>query len=109
MTAISDEARKYVDLYKKSMDNYDTEGSITYGLRAENILEIMEDMARNEGEVKEVESLANEMIKSFEDHTHFHMLVDEEFETEIKRFMEDKIGNKSKKYYNEVEIKLTDN
>lgn len=71
------------------MDNYDTEGSITYGLRAENILKIMEDMARNEEDIKEVESLVNEMIKSFEDHTHFHMLVDKEFEMEIKRFIED--------------------
>ena len=38
MIEILDEAGKYVELYKKAMDNRDTEGSITYGLRANNIL-----------------------------------------------------------------------
>lgn len=88
MTEILDEAKKYVELYKKAMDNRDTEGSIIYGLQAKNILEIIDESPRDEEEHKDAISLANEIVKSFDDHVHFDRLVDEEFEIGIKRFKE---------------------
>ena len=66
MTERLDEAKKYVKLYKKSMNKYDTEGSIMYGLRAMNMLTVIDETAR-EDEAKEVESLANEMLAVFYD------------------------------------------
>lgn len=65
MTKRLDEAKKYVESYKESMDKHDTDGSIIYGLRAMNMLTVIEDTAID-GEAKEVESLANEMISAFD-------------------------------------------
>jgi len=60
MTERLDEVKKYVELYKESMDRHDSDTSIMYGLRAVNMLTVIEDTATGE-EAKEVESLANEM------------------------------------------------
>ena len=69
MTEILDEARKYVGLYKESMNRHDTEGSIMYGLRAMNILTLIEDTSRNKEEIKDAESVAKEMLSTFYDNT----------------------------------------
>ena len=63
MTERLDKARKYVELFKKSVNNGDTEGSIMYGLRAMNILTVIKDITKDEEEVKDIESLANEMLQ----------------------------------------------
>lgn len=98
MTERLDEAKKYIGLFK--IYGSRSKNADIYWSKAANILMLIDKFPRNEEEHKEAISLADEMVKSFGDNLHFHMLVDEEFETEIKRFMEDKIGNKSKRYYN---------
>ena len=70
MTERLDEARKYIELYKTAMNNGYTKRANMYGLRATSVLTEIYETTRNEEEVKDVVSLANEMIKSFEDHTH---------------------------------------
>ena len=57
-----DEARKYIGLYKIAINNGYKKRVNIYGLRATSILTDIYETARNEEEVKEVVSLANEML-----------------------------------------------
>ena len=65
MTERLDEARKYVESYKTAMNNGYTKRANIYGLRATSILTDIYETTRNEEEVKEVVSLANEMLSVF--------------------------------------------
>ncbi len=64
MTERLEKARKYVELFKTSVNNDDTEGSIMYGLRAMNILALINDITKDKEEAKEIESMANEMLQA---------------------------------------------
>ncbi len=65
MTERLDEARKYVELYKSAMNNGYTKRANMYGLRATSILTEIYETAINEEEVKNVISLANDMLSVF--------------------------------------------
>ncbi len=62
MTERLDEARKYIELYKTATNNGHTKRANMYGLRATNILTEIYETAINEEEVKDVVSLANDML-----------------------------------------------
>lgn len=64
MTERLDKAKKYVELYKESMNKHDTKGSIVYGSKALDILKVVDATVKKE-EVGELESLENEMISVF--------------------------------------------
>lgn len=85
MTERLDEAKKYIELFKISGSR--PKDSDIYWSKAANILMLIDKLPRNEEEHKEAISLADEMVKLFGD-LHFHRLVDEEFEIEIKKFKE---------------------
>ena len=65
MTERLDEARKYIELYKTAINNGHTKRANMYGLRATSILTEIYETARNEEEVKDVVSLANDMLSVF--------------------------------------------
>ena len=65
MTERLDDARKYIELYKTAMNNGYTKRANMYGLRATSILTEIYETARNEEEVKDVVSLANDMLSVF--------------------------------------------
>lgn len=65
MTKRLDEARKYVELYKTAMNNGYKKKANICALRATSILTDIYETTRNEEEVKEVVSLANEMLSVF--------------------------------------------
>lgn len=65
MTERLDEARKYIELYKKAMNNGYTKRANMYGLRATSILTEIYETTINEEEVKDVVSLANDMLSVF--------------------------------------------
>jgi len=85
MTERLDEARKYVELFKMSVNNGDTEGSIMNGLRAVNILTVINETARNKEESNEAELLANEMLSSHYDSLEYCQLA----QYNIERIEED--------------------
>ena len=62
MTERLDEARKYIGLYKTAMNNGYTKRANIYGLRATSILTEIYETTRNEEEVKDVVSLAKDML-----------------------------------------------
>lgn len=86
MTERLDEAKKYIELFKISGSR--SKNADIYWSKAADILMLTDKLPRNEEEHKEAISLADEMVKLFGDNLHFHRLVDEEFEMEIKRFKE---------------------
>lgn len=65
MTERLDEARKYIGLYRIAMNNGYTKRANVYGLRATSILTEIYETTRNEEEVKDVVSLANDMLSVF--------------------------------------------
>lgn len=65
MTERLDEARKYVELYKSAMNNGYIKRANIYGLRATSIFIDIYETARNEEEIKDVVSLANDMLSIF--------------------------------------------
>lgn len=65
MTERLDDARKYIELYKTAMNNGYTKRANMYGLRATSILTEIYETTRNEEEVKDVLSLANDMLSVF--------------------------------------------
>lgn len=65
MTERLDEARKYIELYKTAINNGYTKRANMYGLRATSILTEVYETAINEEEVKNVVSLANDMLSVF--------------------------------------------
>ena len=65
MTERLDEARKYVDLYKAAMNNGHTKKANMYMLQATSILTDIYETTKNEEEVKDVVSLANDMLSVF--------------------------------------------
>ena len=62
MTERLDKARKYVELYKTTMNNGCTKRANMYGLWATSILTEIYETTRNKEEVKEVVLLAKEML-----------------------------------------------
>ena len=60
-----DEARKYVELYRTTMNNGYAKRANMYGLCATSILTEIYDTTRNREEVKEVVSLAKEVLAVF--------------------------------------------
>ena len=65
MTERLDKARKYIELHKTAMNNGYTKRANMYGLRAASILTEIYETAINEEEVKDVVSLANDMLSVF--------------------------------------------
>ncbi len=65
MTERLDEARKYIELYKTAMNNGYIKRANMYGLQATSILTEIYETSRNEEEVKDLVSLANDMLSVF--------------------------------------------
>ncbi len=60
-----DDARRYIELYKTAMNNGYTKRANMYGLLATSILTEVYETAINEEKVKDVVSLANDMLSIF--------------------------------------------